>query len=77
MNSPIKGCRCTRLAISEVFYLCEQYPKATVVIDSTVEHAAAEEVSCRQITVRLKPEATAADVLWELSLLSGHADVPH
>lgn len=48
-----------------------------MVIDSTVEHAAAEEVSCRQITVRLKPEATAADVLWELSLLSGHADVPH
>lgn len=65
------------LAVSEVFYLCEQHPSATVVIDSTVENVAAEEVSRGQITLRLKPDTTGADVLWELSLLSGQADVVH
>lgn len=65
------------LAVSEVFYLCEQHPSATVVIDSTIQDDAAEAVACQQITLRLKPEATVADVLWELSLLSGSADVVH
>lgn len=65
------------LAVSEVMYLCEQHPNATVVIDSTVQDDAAEEVARGQITLRLKAASTAADVLWELSLLSGSADVVH
>ena len=65
------------LAISEVFYLCEQHPNSTVVIDSTVPDEAAAEVARQQITLRLKPEATVADVFWELSPLSGSADVVH
>lgn len=59
------------LAVSEVLYLCEQHPKALVVIDHTVEPDAAKTVAQKHMTLQLKPEATAADVLWELSQLFG------
>jgi hypothetical protein len=58
------------LAISEVFYFCEQHPTAPVVIDSTVEDAAAHEIVSRHIALRLKAEANAADLIWELSNLN-------
>jgi len=58
------------LAISEVFYLCEQHPTAPVVIDSTVEDAAVHEVVSRHIALRLKPDVNDADVIWELSHLN-------
>jgi hypothetical protein len=44
-----------------------------VVIDHTVELAAANEVAALHITLRLKKKATVRDVVWELSGLS--ADV--
>ena len=52
------------LAVSEVFYLCEQHPSATVVIDSTVEDHTAEDIAAQKVTLRLKPDATATDVFW-------------
>jgi hypothetical protein len=55
------------LAVSEVLYLCEQHPRLIVVIDHTVEPAAANEVAGRHITLRLKRKATVRDVAWELS----------
>lgn len=58
------------LAVSEVFYLSEQHPDSIVVIDDSVDDAAAQEVASRRMTLRLKPDAKATDVLWELSLLS-------
>lgn len=58
------------LALSEVFYLSEQHPDSIVVIDHSVDDAAADKVTSRLITLRLKPHATAIDVFWELSLLS-------
>lgn len=58
------------LALSEVFCLSEQHPDSIVVIDHSVDDAAAQEVASRLITLRLKPHATVADVFWELSLLS-------
>jgi hypothetical protein len=50
------------LAISEVFYLAEQNP-----IDHTVQDDAAQEVAQHHVTLQLKPEATAADVIWAVS----------
>lgn len=58
------------LALSEVFFLAEQHPGAHIVIDHTVEDGAANEIAQHYPTLRLKQEATAADVLWELSSLS-------
>jgi hypothetical protein len=55
------------LALSEVFYLCEQQPGATVVIDRSVDERAADEVARHHVTMKLKPQGTAADVVWELS----------
>lgn len=55
------------LAISEVFYLVEQHPVAHIVVDHTVEQEVAEKIALHYVTLRLKPEATAADVVWELA----------
>jgi ATP-dependent DNA ligase len=55
------------LAFSEVFYLAEQHPSAHIVIDSTVEDAAAQEVAQHHPTMRLQGTATVADIVWELS----------
>jgi len=57
------------LAVSEVLYLCEQRNVDVVVIGSDVEDADVIEAQMRRITLRLKPGATAADVMWELGLL--------
>jgi hypothetical protein len=57
------------LAVSEVCYLCEKYPGLVVVIDHTVEHEAAKDITARRITLRLKKRATVRDVVWELSAL--------
>lgn len=65
------------LALSEVFYLSEHYPDSIVVIDGSVEDAAAQEVASRLITLRLKPHATATDVFWKLSLLSSSSIDEH
>jgi hypothetical protein len=57
------------LSISEVLFLAEQHTGAQVVVGQTVEENAAREVAQRLVTLRLKPQATVADVIWELSLL--------
>jgi hypothetical protein len=54
------------LAISEVTYLIEQHLDATIVIDASVEESAAQELARRFPTLRLAPDATAANVIWEL-----------
>lgn len=55
------------LAVSEVLYLCQQHPWLVVVIDHTVESAAANEIAARRIAFRLRKKATVRDVIWELS----------
>lgn len=61
------------LAISEVLYLAEQHPRAHIVVDHSVDDAAAQEVALHHITLRLTPETTAAEVAWELSQRAGAA----
>lgn len=55
------------LALSEVFYLAEHHPGAHIIVDHNVEDDAAREVARHHITLRLQPNANAANVLWELS----------
>ena len=59
------------LAVSEVLHLCEHEDVDCVVIASDVSDEPARVVAEHSVTLRLRPEATAADVLWELSQLFG------
>jgi hypothetical protein len=59
------------LAVSEVLYLCEHYKIDGVVIAADVEEPDIIEAQMRHITLKLKPNATAKDVMWELENLFG------
>jgi hypothetical protein len=59
------------LDISEVLFLCEQHQIDAVVIGADVEDPDVIEAQLRHITVRLKPEATAKNLIWELENLFG------
>lgn len=59
------------LSLSEVLFLAEQHPTARVVMDQTVDEETAGEVGRHHLTLRLTPEATAADVLFELQQSPG------
>lgn len=57
------------LSVSEVLYICEQQWIDAVVISAEVEDADVVEAHLRHFTIRLQPEATAKDLIWELSNL--------
>jgi hypothetical protein len=57
------------LSVSEALYICEQQWVDAVVIAPGVEDADVVEVHLRHFTIRLKPEASAKDLIWELSQL--------
>lgn len=58
------------LEVSEVLHLCETEDIDAVIISADVEAAPGlAEAQMRRITLRLKPEATVRDVVWELSQL--------
>jgi hypothetical protein len=57
------------LSVSEVLYICEQQWVDAVVIAPEVEDADVVEAHLRHFTIRLKPEASAKDLIWELSQL--------
>jgi hypothetical protein len=59
------------LAVSEVLYLCEHHDIAAVVIAPDVDQPEMIEAQLRFITLKLKPNATAEDVVWELENLFG------
>lgn len=62
------------LEVSEVLHLCEAEDIDVVVIDADMEGKDVAEAQLRRITFRLKPEATAKDVVWELSQLFSQDD---
>ena len=64
------------LAVSEVLFLCEHHNVDVVVIGPDVEDADVIEVQMRRITLRLKPGATAKDMMWELAQLFPSAVTP-
>jgi hypothetical protein len=57
------------LAVSEVLYLCEQHDIDAVVIAADVEDLQIVEAQMRRITIKLKPETTVRELIWELSQL--------
>ena len=59
------------LAVSEVLYLCEHHWIDAVVIAPEIEDPELIEAQMRHITLKLKPTATAKDLIWELENLFG------
>lgn len=57
------------VSVSEVLFVCENEPVDAVVIAANVEDPDVVEAQMRRITLRLKPGATARDVIWEVSQL--------
>jgi hypothetical protein len=56
------------LSISEVFALSEEHLDAQIIIAAGMEKKWATVIKQRYPTMHLKPDATAKDILWELSL---------
>jgi hypothetical protein len=57
------------LSVSEALYICEQQWIDAVVIAAEVEDADVVETHLRHFTIRMKPQATAKELIWELSNL--------
>lgn len=57
------------LAVSEALYLCETENVDAIVIGADVEDPDVVEAQMRRITIKLKPEATAKELIWELAQL--------
>lgn len=69
-----RGINCYEaLAISEVFYLCEQPEINLVLIDPSVDDELAKAVQQRFSTLRLHDGATVEKTMWELTNLLGSA----
>ena len=64
------------LEVSEVLHLCEHEKIDAVVIGADVQDPDLIEVQLRQTTIKLKPEATARELVWELTLLFPDKSVP-
>jgi phosphonate transport system substrate-binding protein len=56
-------------AVSEALYLCETENVDVIVIGADVEDPDVIEAQMRRITIKLKPEATVKELIWELSQL--------
>ena len=65
------------LEVSEVHHLCEHERIDAVVIGADREDPDVIEVQLRLTTLRLKPEATAKDIVWELSQLFPDRSADH
>jgi hypothetical protein len=57
------------VAVSEALYLCECQSVDVIVIAPEVEEPDVVKAQMRHITIQLKPEATAQELIWELSNL--------
>jgi len=57
------------LDVSEVLHLCEHHKIDAVLIGADIDEPDVIEVQLREITIKLKAEATVKDLVWELSNL--------
>ncbi len=57
------------LSVSEVLFICEREPVDAIVIGADLEDLDVVEAQMRRLTLRLKPGATARDVIGELPQL--------
>jgi hypothetical protein len=63
------------IAVSEVLALMERQDSPIVIIDPTVEEEAARELQKRFVSLRLQTQATAAQILWELTGIVADPDL--
>jgi len=56
-------------AVSEALYLCERGHIDAIVIGADIEDPDFAEAQLRYFTIRMKPEESAKDLVWELSKL--------
>jgi len=57
------------LAVTEALYLCEHQRIDVIVIAGDIEDQDFAEAQVHYMTIRLKPEATAKQLVWELTQL--------
>lgn len=57
------------LSVSEVLHLCEHHEIDVVIVAPEIEEPDLVDVQLRRATMKLKPGAKAAEVVWELSNL--------
>jgi hypothetical protein len=57
------------LSVSEALYLCENENVDVIVIAPDIEDPDLAEAQLHYVTIRMKPEATAMELIWELSKL--------
>ncbi len=57
------------LSVSEAHYICEREWIDAIVIGPDVEDCDVVEAQLRHVTLRMKPGATAKQLIWELSQL--------
>lgn len=56
------------IAISEVYALADQHPKAAIIITAEVDPERAKAIQHHYPTLHLKANATVQDIFWELNL---------
>ena len=57
------------LAVSEALYLCEHEKVDVIVIGPDIDDPDLAEAQLHYLTIRLRPEASAKELIWELSNL--------
>jgi hypothetical protein len=55
------------VAISEVYALADQHPRAQIIITADIDPERAKAVQHHYPTLHLKADATVRDIVWELS----------
>ncbi len=55
------------LEIAEVMYLCEHNKIDAIVVATDIEEQDVVEMRLHRTTIKLKPDSTPRDILWELS----------
>jgi hypothetical protein len=55
------------IAISEVYALADQHPRAQIIITADIDPERAKAVQHHYPTLHLKADATVRDIVWELS----------
>ena len=63
-------------AVSEVLHFCEREQIDAIVIGPDIEDPDLIEVQIREITIKLKPEATTKELVWELTQLFPNKELP-
>jgi hypothetical protein len=59
------------IAISEVYALADQHPRAQIIITADIDPERAKAIQHHYPTLHLKPAATVHHIVWELSQAKG------